>query len=241
MNATKTALIAGAGVLGLAAAGLGWRCLKARKASQPVAEVKPAQPVVPPVTRQQESVVVKELTPQSLREAGNPVLSAIADMEDNNWNLGTESRVIAPAEVDFVEENQDINDKVEEIKDGSGKPILSISRPRCPATGVVRTMDSDMSPIFWKNFLANIKRPDVIELSSQKDFVAHSAELAKGFHKCTLDGVTGVLHVTKSHSTAIIHLGGTEFSGISTSVSRFNGKGLQNLTAEQAKNFLAGR
>ena len=240
MNATKTALIAGAGVLGVAAvAGLGWRCLKSRnkaKAVEPVAAV----PVVPPVTKKPETVEVKELSTLSLRKAGDPVLSAVADMMDNNWNLGnhpvTEEAVVEEVVTEAVVAP---NDKVEEIQDGEGQPLVSVSRVRVPNQST--EAEPDMTPVFWKNFLANIKRPDVIAVESKSDFAVHDTKRAKGFHRCTLDGVEGVLHVTKSHTTALIHLGGTEFSGISTSSSRFQGKGLRNLNADQAKNFLAGR
>ncbi|MNI49171.1 hypothetical protein D3C76_25590 [compost metagenome] len=213
MNA-KHALIAGAATLGVAAvAGLGWKCLSKRNKKSEAVEPAVVTPVVPPVVKKEEKVV--EATPADLRATGNVVLAAVADLAESH------------------------QDKVEVITPPSGKPILSISRPRV-VTPDEGPMSPDMTPSFWKNFINNIKRPEIIELTSG-EFDKHNGAHAKGFHRCTIDGIAGVLHVTKSHTTAMIHLGGDEFSGISTSASRFNGKGLVNLTSAQAKNFLAGR
>ncbi|MNZ37468.1 hypothetical protein D3C78_549140 [compost metagenome] len=242
MSNTKTVLIAGAGVLGVAAvAGLGWRCLRNRK-SKPAEEVKVEAPVVPPVAKKPEVVVVKELIPANLRSSGDAVLSAIADMEDNNWNLGTETRELVQPELETVEDAVVLGDKVETMKDGAGKPILSISRPRVvdPKSQTEVQVSPDQAPLFWTSFVSKVRRPDVIELTS-KTQLEHKTTTARGFHKCTLDGVCGVMHVTKSHTSILIHLGGNEFSGISTSPTKFNGKGLKNLTADEAKSFLAGR
>jgi hypothetical protein len=125
---------------------------------------------------------------------------------------------------------------LEQVKDRNGDKVVSISRPRA----VLNPVQPDQSPVFWSSFVAKLRRPDVIELSSV-DFETRNTELARGYHKCSVDGVAGVLHVTKSNVSAVLHLGGDEFTGISTSASRFHGKGLVNLTQEQAKNFLTGR
>lgn len=211
----QVAVIVGVGAVATAIlGGLGWKTLKHREGSgkltaeqqeQRKAELrarlnKAAEPV---------EVVLKELSPESLRASGDPVLGAIAGM--------------------MVETTDDVVATIDTPKG----PLASVSRIRA-------VTQPDQTPKYWSNFVGNIKRPDVLVLTSE-DFNGKNSDMAKGYHNCTVDGVAGVLHVTKSNVSAVLHMGGDSFSGISTSASRFGGKGLNNLTVEQAKNFLNGR
>ena len=259
----QTVIIVGVGTVAAAVVGgLGWKALGARKkakeqiqlerkanlvqqaaqrqmaVAEQVAAVMPTAPV---------TVVEKELTPENLRASGDSVLSAIADMM-----VESEAEVVITESV--VEESQVLqrasgdgtlparptlsivkNDRVETVRGSTGEPIVSVSRARVP-----EQVQPDQTPMFWSSFLSKVRRPDVVILTS-KDFDTKKEELAKGYHKCTVDGVAGVLHVTKSNVSAVMHLGGDTFVGISTSASRFGRKGLGQLSFDQAKNFLNGR
>lgn len=249
----QVALIVGAGALVAAAVGgLGWKTVKNRQESKKQsaekmelrkaelrARLKPVEPVV----------THHELTPENLRASGDSVLSAIADMIVEapvvltGETLSVESHdLIDQPETATTDEvvaailaSEPPKDVLTVIEGGKGKPILSIGRARVPVI-----VQPDQSPMFWSSFVDKLRRPEVIEMSS-KDFETRNEELARGYHKCSVDGVSGVLHVTKSNVSAVLHMGGDEFTGISTSASRFNGKGLVNLNHEQAKNFLSGR
>jgi len=122
--------------------------------------------------------------------------------------------------------------------------MVSVSRMRVAEPKPEKVI---ATPLFWSNFVSNIRRPDVIELSWD-DFNTRPQHLARGYHRAMLDGQSGVLHVTKGHISFVASYESLEsdsaqgeFMGISSSASRFGGKGIQNLTAKQAKDFLNGR
>ena len=163
-------------------------------------------------------VVHQEADLSTLRESGDPVLAGIASM------------MVETTEVVQTEPPKDV---LTVIEGHGGQALASVSRIRA-------VTQPDQTPMFWSSFINKIRRPDILALTSQ-DFEGKNSDIAKGYHNCTVDGVAGVLHVTKSNVSAVIHLGGDSFAGISTTASRFGGKGLNNLTVEQAKNFLNGR
>lgn len=236
----QIALIVGAGAIATAVlGGLGWKTVKNRQVNQKQSseqmEQRKAELWARANARAAEKKVVeptvvhKELTPENLKASGDTVLNAIADMMVEQ-PAPTEDEVVRT-----ILKSEAPKDVLTLIEGGKGKPILSVARARVP-----EVVQPDQAPLFWSSFVAKSRRPEVIELSS-KDFETRNEDLARGYHKCTVDGVAGVLHVTKSNVSAVIHMGGDEFNGISTSASRFNGKGLVNLNHDQAKNFLSGR
>lgn len=223
----QIAIIVGAGTL-LAAAvgGLGWKTVKSRQESKKQSTEKMEQRkeelrarLANKAPRPVEVVVVHEEADLStLRESGDPVLAGIANM------------MVETTEVVQAEPPKDV---VAVIEGQDGQSLASVSRIRA-------VTQPDQTPVFWSSFINKIRRPDILSLTSQ-DFEGKNSDMAKGYHNCTVDGVAGILHVTKSNVSAVIHLGGDSFAGISTTASRFGGKGLNNLTVEQAKNFLNGR
>lgn len=214
----QVAVIVGVGAVAAAlVGGLGWKTLKGRTGGDKLtAEQMEERKAIlrarlQTVTTQEVEVVVMET------EAPEPVPTVDKVIHD-----------ILHAEVPAA-----VHDVIEGAHGGK---VLSISRPRAVTTPV----QPDQTPMFWSSFESNLRRPEVVEMSS-KDFETRNGDLARGYHKCRVDGVDGILHVTKSNVSAVLHMGGDEFTGISTSRSRFNGKGLVNLSHEQAKNFLTGR
>jgi hypothetical protein len=236
----QVAVIVGVGAVAAAlVGGLGWKTLKNRTGSDKLSQeamdqrkeelrARLANKITQPVEVQ---VVHKEADLSTLRESGVPVLANIASLLVETTEAPTMDQVVQT--ILHAETPKDI---VEVIEGAHGEKVVSISRPRA----VTAPVQPDQTPMFWSSFVTKLRRPDVIEMSS-KDFDTRNGDLARGYHKCRVDGVDGVLHVTKSNVSAVLHMGGDEFTGISTSGSRFNGKGLVNLNHEQAKNFLTGR
>lgn len=213
----QLAIIVGAGTL-LAAAvgGLGWKTVKSRQESK------------------KQSAEKMEARKEELRArlaAKTPVAAAIVGELIEHPPATTIEAVVEA--IIQAEPPQDI---LKVIEGADGDKVISISRARVVADPV----QPDQTPMFWSSFVTKLRRPEVVQLSSA-DFETRNEELPRGYHKCSVDGVDGVLHVTKSNVSAVLHMGGDEFTGISTSGSRFNGKGLVNLNHEQAKNFLTGR
>lgn len=243
----QVAVIVGVGAVAAAlVGGLGWKTLKSRcggdKLSKEDMELRKEElraRLVKAVPDQPVEVVVveKELTIDNLKQSGDTVLSAIADMmvEQPVTEPEAEEPLTSDEMVKAILTIEPPKDILKVIQDRTSKPILSVSRVR-----VAQAVQPDQTPVFWSSFVTKLRRPEVIDLSSV-DFESRNGDLARGYHKCTVDGVAGVLHVTKSNVSAVLHMGGDEFNGISTSASRFNGKGLVNLNHEQAKNFLTGR
>lgn len=138
--------------------------------------------------------------------------------------------IILPCEViePGVTEVHNVVDNVVFIGGDDGEAVLSVSRPRLP-----------LAPMFWSHFAGNIRRQEIVNLR-EEDFVDRTNwSTDRGWHKCVLNGAEGILHVTKGHVSAVVFDSGS-FHGISTSPSRFNGRGLVNLTADRAKAYLQG-
>ncbi|MNB58514.1 hypothetical protein D3C87_332670 [compost metagenome] len=233
----QIAIVVGVGAVAAAlVGGLGWKTLKSRpgsgKMSQEAMDLRKeelrarlANKIPQPVEVQ---VVHQEADLSTLRESGDPVLAGIASMMVETTEVVTEEQVIHN-----ILQAEPPKDVLTVIEGHGGQALASVSRIRA-------VTQPDQTPMFWSSFINKIRRPDILALTSQ-DFEGKNSDMAKGYHNCTVDGVAGVLHVTKSNVSAVIHLGGDSFAGISTTASRFGGKGLNNLTVEQAKNFLNGR
>lgn len=238
----QTAIIIGVGTVAAAVVGgYGWKTLSARKKAKEQIQIERKANLVKQAAQRQMAVaeqvaaVMPEVPVTVVEETEvfitEPVVEApvIHHQAELKRAVGDGTMPARPT-LSVVK-----NDRVETVRGSTGEPIVSVSRPRVP-----EQVQPDQTPLFWSSFLNKVRRPDVVILTS-KDFDAKNAELAKGYHKCTVDGVQGVLHVTKSNVSAVMHIGGESFVGISTSASRFGGKGLGKLTLEQAKNFLNGR
>lgn len=120
--------------------------------------------------------------------------------------------------------------------------ILELIRNRPDRVPEVEQVEVDLAiPDFWTSFKGRIKRPDVISVEVE-DFTEGVVPPAKGFHHCSLGDQQGILHATKNHITAVIHVKGSEFIGLSTINGRFGSDtyGLA-LTLDQVKNFISGR
>lgn len=240
----QTAIIIGVGTVAAAVVGgYGWKTLSARKKAKEQVQAERKANLVQQAAQRQMAVAeqVAAVMPEVpvavvvVEEAEvfitEPVVEApvVHQQEELKRAVGDGTMPARPT-LSVVK-----NDRVETVRGSTGETIVSVSRPRVP-----EQVQPDQTPLFWNSFLNKVRRPDVVILTS-KDFDTKDAGLAKGYHKCTVDGVQGVLHVTKSNVSAVMHIGGESFVGISTSVSRFGGKGLGKLTVEQAKNFLNGR
>lgn len=115
-----------------------------------------------------------------------------------------------------------------------------VAQPEVEVVAETEPMDV-AAPMFWDHFLRNIRRPEGI-LLEMNDFENRPTDLARGYHRATLnDTFHGILHVTKGNISFVYYIGDNQFAGISSAASRFGGKGMQNLTAKQAKDFLNGR
>lgn len=233
----QVAVIVGVGAVAAAlVGGLGWKTLQSRQENQKQSaeqmEARKAELWARLAKKTPQTVEVqgvhKEADLSTLRESGDPVLASIANMMVETTEVVTEEQVIQT-----ILQAEPPKDIVALIEGQDGQQLSSISRVRV-------VTQPDQTPLFWSSFINKIRRPDILALTSE-DFEGKNSDLAKGYHNCTVDGVAGVVHVTKSNVAAVIHLGGDSFAGISTTASRFGGKGLNNLTVEQAKNFLNGR
>jgi hypothetical protein len=114
--------------------------------------------------------------------------------------------------------------------------ITHVSRPRPK-----EFHSAHPEPVKFKTFRQGIKRPDVVRVDSVEWFTHRDPTLSKGWHRATLDGHEGVLHVTKSHVSMVYWdeaLGC--FQGISSTASRFGGYGKQVVTQERVNSFLGG-
>lgn len=218
----NVAIAVGAGVLVTAGvAALGWRKLRDRKSTKPSPESAHAH-----IEKTKEELKQRRME----REQSALVVTESVQEVVVQPLIEEQPEVVEPVQINEPLAVDLLADKVDQLKVG-GEEITSVSRIRVPGVDGV-------APMFWTHFERNIRRTDVVVLS-KTDF-SDKIEAARGYHRCTVDGVAGILHVTRNHVSAVIVVAG-EFSGISTSAGRFGGKGLVNLSAEQAKNFLNGR
>ena len=223
-NAIAIGVAVGAVVLG----GLGWRAFRNRQIKKSAVEamstaLKNSKPSERAVIVQSVMSPAKEtvVLPESEKEV---VLDTVKVEEPQvvPESVSPQPEVVAESTAD--------NDVVTQLTVGQ-EEITSVSRIRLPETGGV--------PVFWEAGQRKIRRPEVIALT-EGDFDGGRNDYARGFHHCTLDGVAGILHVTKNNFSAVIMIADGEFHGISTSAAKFGGKKLSNISAERAKVFLNG-
>jgi len=219
-NAIALGVAVGAVVLG----GLGIRAFRNRQLKK--AAVNAMATAMANSTPQERAAVVQAVTRPAPAPAPKEVVQEPVKAE--------EPQVEVQPEVPEVETNNETiidNDVVMQIVTDRQEEITSVSRIRLPEAGGV--------PVFWEVGQRKIRRPEVIALT-EGDFDGGRNDYARGFHHCTLDGVAGILHVTKNNFSAVIMTADGEFHGISTSAAKFGGKKLSNISAERAKVFLNG-
>jgi len=226
---TKNIAIGSAIVVGLAAvAGLGWKTLKARKASKVTAAPSPSVTTVN--TSPKEAVATGE------QEKVKSTLSIVKPVV---------AEPVAAEEVKAVVQD----DAVSSVTGTDGETIAAVSRIRVPEASEEPAVDT--TPAFWSFFYRNIRREEVVNLTAQDFTSSTKPTLAKGYHKAHIEGfdAPAIVHVTKGHVSAVVHVGGTVFMGFSTSGSRFpkavsseaDIAGTFHLDARAAKDFLNGR
>jgi len=219
-NAIALGVAVGAVVLGV----LGIRAFRNRQLKK--AAVNAMATAMANSTPQERAAVVQAVTRPAPAPAPKEVVQELVKAE--------EPQVEVQPEVPEVETNNETiidNDVVMQIVTDRQEEITSVSRIRLPEAGGV--------PVFWEVGQRKIRRPEVIALT-EGDFDGGRNDYARGFHHCTLDGVAGILHVTKNNFSAVIMTADGEFHGISTSAAKFGGKKLSNISAERAKVFLNG-
>ena len=219
-NAIALGVAVGAVVLG----GLGIRAFRDRQLKKAAANAMAT--AMANSTPQERAAVVQAVTRPAPAPAPKEVVQEPVKAE--------EPQVEVQPEVPEVETNNETiidNDVVMQIVTDRQEEITSVSRIRLPEAGG--------APVFWEAGQRKIRRPEVIALT-EGDFDGGRNDYARGFHHCTLDGVAGILHVTKNNFSAVIMTADGEFHGISTSAAKFGGKKLSNISAERAKVFLNG-
>lgn len=219
-NAIVLGVAVGAVVLG----GLGIRAFRNRQLKKAAANAMAT--AMANSTPQERAAVVQAVTRPAPAPAPKEVVQEPVKAE--------EPQVEVQPEVPEVETNNETiidNDVVMQIVTDRQEEITSVSRIRLPEAGG--------APVFWEAGQRKIRRPEVIALT-EGDFDGGRNDYARGFHHCTLDGVAGILHVTKNNFSAVIMTADGEFHGISTSAAKFGGKKLSNISAERAKVFLNG-
>lgn len=221
-NAIAIGVAVGAVVLG----GLGWRAFRNRQIKKSAVEAMST--ALKNSTPQQRAVIIQAVTATKKEE---PAPVAEVKKEVVQEAVVTEvPKVMTPKSEEVVESIDNSGDVVTQLTVGE-EEITSVSRIRLPEEGHV--------PVFWEAGQRKIRRPEVISLT-EGDFESGRNDYARGFHHCTLDGVAGILHVTKNNFSAVIMTADGEFHGISTSAAKFGGKKLSNISAERAKVFLNG-
>lgn len=210
-NAIAIGVAVGAVVLG----GLGWRAFRNRQIKKSAVEAMST--ALKNSTPQQRAVIIQAVTATKKEVVQEAVVTEVP-------------KVMTPKSEEVVESIDNSGDVVTQLTVGE-EEITSVSRIRLPEEGHV--------PVFWEAGQRKIRRPEVISLT-EGDFESGRNDYARGFHHCTLDGVAGILHVTKNNFSAVIMTADGEFHGISTSAAKFGGKKLSNISAERAKVFLNG-
>ena len=216
-NAIAIGVAVGAVVLG----GLGWRAFRNRQVKKSAAAAMST--ALKNSTPQERAVIIQAVTATKKEEPAPVVVVQEAVVTEV-------PQVVTPKSEEVVEPIDNSGDVVTQLTVGE-EEITSVSRIRLPEEGHV--------PVFWEAGQRKIRRPEVIALT-EGDFDNGRNDYARGFHHCTLDGVAGILHVTKNNFSAVIMTADGEFHGISTSAAKFGGKKLSNISAERAKVFLNG-
>lgn len=216
-NAIAVGVAVGAVILG----GLGWRAYRNRQIKKSAAAAMSTALKIS--TPQEQAVIIQAVTTTKKEEPAPVVVVQEAVVTEV-------PQVVTPKSEEVVESIDNSGDVVTQLTVGK-EEINSVSRIRLPEEGRV--------PLFWESGRRKIRRPEIVALS-ESDFNGGNSTLARGFHHCTLDGVAGILHVTKNNFSAVIMTADGEFHGISTSAAKFGGKKLSNISAERAKVFLNG-
>ena len=202
--------------------GLGWRAFQSRQAKKNAVGAMAA--AMKNSTPQERAIIVQSVMSPAKEPEKEVVLDTVKVEEPQV--------VVEPVspQPEVVAESTADNDVVTQLTVGQ-EEITSVSRIRLPEEG--------RAPLFWEAGQRKIRRPEVISFT-EGDFDNGRNDYARGFHHCTLDGVAGILHVTKNNFSAVIMTADGEFHGISTSAAKFGGKKLSNISAERAKVFLNG-
>ncbi|MNP89173.1 hypothetical protein D3C85_15770 [compost metagenome] len=216
-------LATGIGVVAVAVlGGIGWKVWSDRAAKKAsTAAIASALKNTPPA---QKKTVTDKLfntaPPVKKTEPAVPVVTS---------NIPDEG--VVELEAATVANNKAVEDIVSTLKTAD-EEVHSVSRVRVPEA-------SGNRPGFWDAGIRKIRRTDIIKLDTS-DFLNSRHDQARGFHLCEFEGVSGILHVTKSNFSVVVLDDSGEFHGISTSASKFGGRQLCNITHERAKVFLNG-
>lgn len=122
------------------------------------------------------------------------------------------------------------------------KPMEGVYIPndQIPETAARQTSSTTWitEPKFWGNFVKRIDRP--LLTMKETDFGCKNSEFPRGYHRVKVGDMYGVLHVTRSSTSAVLFHEG-EFHAISSGSTRFGVKNrLTNITEERASRFLGG-
>ncbi len=256
---SKNIAIGGAIVIGVAAvAGIGWKTLKNRKAAK--AANIPAKHDIEVVTNEEMQKPAKTIVEKRVEEPraklslvkdGKAEVSETAhhDLTPENLRASEDKAPSALADMPVEEPVQDVQADQVTVVEGVDGPVASVSRMR--VAGSDCTEEVQHVPAFWNHFYRNIRREELVLLAPQDFVSSNKPNLARGYHKAHIKGfdAPAVVHVTKGHVSAVVHVGGTVFLGFSTSGSRFpkavTGEasipGTFTLDAVAAKDFLNGR
>lgn len=236
---TNVAILAAGAVAATVVGGLGWKSLKNRKTKTPVVE-KPAK-----LSAEEQAMRKLEIRARMLGHYTMPTKAPVAEAVAKV----VETPIVEPV---AAVELQDV------VKFDPEADMVSVSRMRVVETPkapeeeapVMQTVEiveegepvnANEAPMFWEHFQRNIRRPEVIVLKDE-DFVNRPTDLPRGYHRATLcNSIHGILHVTKGNISFVYHIETNTFAGISSAAGRFGGRGVQELTAKQAKDFLNGR
>ena len=219
-NAIALGVAVGAVVLG----GLGIRAFRNRQLKKAAANAMAT--AMANSTPQERAAVVQAVTRSAAAAVSKEVVQEPVKAEEPQVEVQPEVPEVETSKETIID-----NDVVMQIVTDRQEEITSVSRIRLPEAGG--------APVFWEAGQRKIRRPEVIALT-EGDFDGGRNDYARGFHHCTLDGVAGILHVTKNNFSAVIMTADGEFHGISTSAAKFGGKKLSNISAERAKVFLNG-
>jgi hypothetical protein len=231
--------------------GLGWKSLKSRKVARELGNSLQKKLSAEEIVLRKQEIRARMMGLYDVPKA--PLAKAVAEV--------TKPEIVAPEApqepLDIIKLDDDTGltsvsrMRVVEIRKPQYKAPeavvetvapIEVSEEVAQPEAVTETEPMDViAPMFWDHFLRNIRRPEGI-LLEMNDFENRPTDLARGYHRATLnDTFHGILHVTKGNISFVYYIGDNQFAGISSAASRFGGKGMQNLTAKQAKDFLNGR
>lgn len=261
MESKTTLLVAGATVAAAVVGGLGWKTFKARNTRKEVTVQPAVEAVAKSVVKVDQEIVEKRKAELRAKLGVAPVIKqeTVIHHEMTNEELVTHEDPVLAAIGRMNQDFSQFADEVKVVENTQGEMITSVSRMRVaepeekPSPEEKSTqLLTDLvylsegwelkanAPSFWKAFCRNIRREEAVSLT-ENDFENRPKELARGYHRASFYNMPGILHVTKGHISFVGHCDSDRFTGISSSASRFGGKGLNDLSAKQAKDFLNGR